>query len=111
MRKLKLDLDNLQVDTFEPSSEPDGASTIFGYVNAAVPPAEVTNSPSCPTNGCGTCYQSCWNTCAVTCQGTTGDTETQWDSCNVCAVTIYWPDCWVETQLTVATVAGPVDGV
>ncbi len=84
MRKLKLNLEMLQVESFDVSSDANGISTIQAYAGGApAEAAEVTNSPSCPTNGCGTCYETCWNTCEVTCPGTSGPYETIFeDTCD-----------------------------
>lgn len=94
MKKLKLDLESVHVESFDVSPEGAGRSTIHGYAEL-IAAAEPTNSPSCPTNGCGTCYETCWDSCEYTCVGTTGKTETEWNSCkgDIC----YW---W--TDLTIA---------
>jgi hypothetical protein len=85
MRKLKLEIDSLQVESFDLVAE-NGVSTIHAYVLAGGDPVAATDSPSCPTNGCGTCYESCWRTCKYTCEGETGETESDWMSCEPCWV-------------------------
>jgi hypothetical protein len=95
MRKIKLDIDSLRVESFDLESEANGPSTIQGYAEAVGGAEPATNSPSCPTNGCGTCYETCWKTCAYTCEGTTGGTETQWYSCNPCDATTPEDGCYI----------------
>jgi hypothetical protein len=64
MRKLKLQLDDLQVDTFQttPAEKPKG--TVFGE--------QCTCYTNCTCPGCPTCYASCNGTCGGTCDGTCG---------------------------------------
>jgi hypothetical protein len=72
MGKLKLDLESVQVESFEVSPERMGTSTVKGYAMDAAGPSDYA---SCPTAGCGTCYETCWNTCEASCPGTSGATE------------------------------------
>lgn len=72
MRKLKLDLDHLVVDSFNTEAPPRREGTVFGeqctcYTNCTC--------PGCPTcdatcNGGATCYASCNGTCDASCNGT-----------------------------------------
>ena len=62
--KLKLKLDDLQVDTFQtmPVEKPKG--TVFGE--------QCTCYTQCTCPGCPTCYASCNGTCDASCNGTCG---------------------------------------
>ena len=85
MKKLKLDLDSVTVESFETTAGRDRGATILGYQDMLNPFGEVPEEPgggsdatclnSCPTNWCGTCANTCWNTCPASCPGTTGATE------------------------------------
>ena len=90
-RKLKLNLEQLSVDTFHTSSARAEKGTVFGE--------QCTCYTNCTCPGCPTCYATCAgntcagtcgpNTCAASCNGTCGD------SC----------DCGFETCLN--TACGP----
>ncbi len=82
MRKLKLEIDSLQVESFDLVAE-NGGSTILGHAQV---PAAPSDFETCPTAGCGTCYNTCWNTCKYACEGTSGDTESDWMSCEPCVI-------------------------
>lgn len=65
MKKLSLDLDSLQVDTFEVTHEPRGEGTVFGQATHGCPPpcsqlcAYITQA-SCETQrDCPACSQLC----------------------------------------------------
>lgn len=72
--KLRLNLDQLSVESFAIPGVDDGAGTVRAHV---VPPREEepasdyqgycgTNYVSC-NGSCASCVQTCWNTCAETC--------------------------------------------
>jgi hypothetical protein len=74
MNKLKLRLDDLQVDTFQTTSVKKQKGTVFGeqctcYTNCTCP-----GCPTCYASCNGTCDASCNGTCGVSCNGTCGDT-------------------------------------
>jgi hypothetical protein len=84
MKKLKLDLNTVKVESFETTAGNEGIATVHGHQDLnpfgmAGEPYEqgvnATDLNSCPTNWCGTCALSCWNTCAASCPGTSGQTE------------------------------------
>jgi hypothetical protein len=110
MRKLKLDLEDLAVESFATTAEPRRESgTVFGQ--------QCTCYTQCTCPGCPTCDASCngtcGGTCGASCNGTCGDTcncptadytcngETCNDSCyGTCQV--YGPpfqDCGPITQI------------
>jgi hypothetical protein len=85
MRKLKLDLDNMQVESFVTSAGGQDIATIHGYQDFNLDPFQGADQvepigeaserscwASCPTDGCGTCFNTCWNTCNASCPGTSG---------------------------------------
>jgi hypothetical protein len=74
MKKLRLDLESIQVESFEASSSRRGIGTVPGFMinldpNNGMDAAYESENPqgscwaSCPTAGCGTCYLTCWATC------------------------------------------------
>jgi hypothetical protein len=63
MRKLKLDLEDLSVESFATTPEPHReAGTVFGQ--------QCTCYTQCTCPGCPTCDASCNGTCGGTCAGT-----------------------------------------
>jgi hypothetical protein len=64
MRKLRLDLDDLSVESFETTPLPRTENgTVFGQ-------EQCTCYTQCTCPGCPTCDASCNGTCAYTCEGT-----------------------------------------
>ena len=75
MRKLKLDLDELRVDTFETARENDRSGTVLGNMPFEMPASDDSNcgcGGSDPNSG----YQTCPCTLRYSCNG----------SCDVCTV-------------------------
>ncbi len=69
--KLRLDLEQLAVDSFHTSESGDKKGTVFGE--------QCTCYTNCTCPGCPTCDATCDNTCgqdtcAASCNGTCGDT-------------------------------------
>jgi len=62
--KLKLKLDDLQVDTFQTTSVQKPSGTVFGE--------QCTCYTNCTCPGCPTCYASCNGSCDASCNGTCG---------------------------------------
>jgi hypothetical protein len=73
MRKLKLDLIDLEVTSFETATELDARGTVAGHKTAPPPPSNPTcdgymascddayTCAACVTQSCaGTCEASCW---------------------------------------------------
>jgi len=59
MGKLKLDLDQLVVDSFRTEAPQRRSGTVFGE--------QCTCATQCTCPGCPTCYASCNGSCAATC--------------------------------------------
>jgi hypothetical protein len=80
--KLKLNLDELTVDTFNTETARRPSGTVFGE--------QCTCYTNCTCPGCPTCYASCNGTCEASCNGTCGATcnGTCGDSCNYCGGTV-----------------------
>ena len=77
--KLKLDLDQLAVDTFDTSASEKPRGTVFGE--------QCTCYTQCTCPGCPTCDASCNGTCGHTCQASCyGTCE---NTCNTCAASCY----------------------
>jgi hypothetical protein len=70
MNKLKLRLDDLQVDTFQTTSVSKQKGTVLGEQQCTCYTACGQNT--CP--GCPTCDASCNGTCGASCNGTCGAT-------------------------------------
>jgi hypothetical protein len=66
MKKLKLHLDDLQIDSFQTTSAEKPKGTVFGE--------QCTCYTQCTCPGCPTCYASCNGTCAASCYGSCGAT-------------------------------------
>ena len=102
MKKLKLNLDDLKVESFQvtPEDEAAGEGTVEGYCydcetffgpSCRVCPTDVcTNNTLCGQNTCAatcpntcpnTCANTCPNTCAHTCAGNTCVGPTCFDTC------------------------------
>ncbi|HEU4882961.1 MAG TPA: hypothetical protein VFT45_11960 [Longimicrobium sp.] len=93
MRKLKLDLDRLIVESFDTVVAKDpGRGTVEAHSHMCVSPFETcaalscnytcgTCDPSCAS--CVSCYNTCYNTCGPSCNGSceTCQTNCQQESC------------------------------
>lgn len=64
MKKLKLQLDDLRVDTFETATVRTETGTVFGE--------QCSCNTVCTCPGCATCDASCNGTCNASCNGTCG---------------------------------------
>jgi hypothetical protein len=80
--KLKLNLEDLAVDTFDTTRSGTSRGTVFGEQCTCWTACGQNSCPGCPTcdASCnGTCDASCNGTCAASCNGTCGDSC--WDTC------------------------------
>lgn len=79
MKKVKLDLDAISVDTFEVTQAEGGRGTVRGHLCCVCccDPCCCTCCNTCQAtcpDSCQTCPESCWGTCYdVTCQGRSCD--------------------------------------
>lgn len=81
MHKLKLDLDQLTVDSFDTNpSESAQRGTVQGFGPTRIDPTCYVTCPSCDNNSCDTCDLSCGYTCGC---GATGYTCND-PSCATC---------------------------
>ena len=62
MRKLRLQLEDLRIDSFDTTSVQREKGTVFGE--------QCTCYTQCTCPGCPTCYASCNGTCDASCNGT-----------------------------------------
>ena len=83
--KLKLNLDQLAVDSFDTTRPAARAGTVFGE--------ECTCQTACTCPGCPTCYESCNGTCGDTCAYTCDD-DTCAYSCDGGCATVLFTNCW-----------------
>jgi hypothetical protein len=80
MNKLKLKLDDLQVDTFQTTSAQKQKGTVFGEQCTCWTQCGQNTCPGCPTcdascNGtCASCAASCNGTCGASCDYSCGAT-------------------------------------
>ena len=81
MRKLKLDLHDLQVDTFHTSPMESGRGTVEAYLTTAG--CHIATAPATCNNSLDycTCDESCGGTCGFTCVGDTCDYTCHTDIC------------------------------
>lgn len=84
--KLKLNLDQLSVDSFSTEKGPKQSGTVFGEQCTC---QTACTCPGCPT--CDTCAASCNGTCGATCYGTCGA------SCDTCGGSCWESDCCPDT--------------
>jgi hypothetical protein len=80
MAKLRLNLDQLVVDSFDTADRPAKRGTVFGEQCTCWTQCGQNTCPGCPT--CDATCNTCDGTCA-TCEGT----------CNSCGATCYYTDC------------------
>jgi hypothetical protein len=66
MRKLKLGLDALRVESYVTSAETDDRGTVQANDSPSGNPFGCSNLPTCPFTP-GTCYNSCQGTCDDSC--------------------------------------------
>jgi hypothetical protein len=78
MAKLRLNLDQLDVDSFDTSASATAKGTVFGeqctcYTNCTCPGCPTCNHTQCGQQTCeNTCDDSCWGSC---------DDYSCWDTC------------------------------
>jgi hypothetical protein len=87
--KLKLNLDQLSVDSFDTTKSAAKPGTVFGE--------ECTCPTACTCPGCPSCYDTCADTCAETCAAScayTCDDDTCAYSCDGGCATIRFTNCW-----------------
>jgi hypothetical protein len=86
MKKMKLNLEQLAVDSFDTSAAAEKRGTVFG------------EQCTCPTNctcpGCPTCYESCNGTCGDSCYGTCAGQHTCDGTCDSCYFTQCANSCY-----------------
>lgn len=66
MRKLKLSLDDLRVDSFHAVAHPADAGTVVGHTGKSYCESDSV-CDTCPLSCAGSC-QSCYDTCLFTCE-------------------------------------------
>ena len=95
MKKMKLNLEALAIESFDTTHPPAKRGTVFG------------DQCTCPTNctcpGCPTCDGTCPQTCGDSCNGTCGGQWTCDPTCDSC----YFTGC-VNTCYNCPTVSGGV---
>ena len=88
--KLKLNLDDLAVDSFDTSRRPEKRGTVFGE--------QCTCYTQCTCPGCPTCDNTCNATCDATCAYTCDDATCPYTcddaSCGGGCATIAYTNCW-----------------
>jgi hypothetical protein len=100
MNKLKLNLENLAVESFDttPAALGKDGGTVFGQQCTCYTQCTCPGCPTCDASCNGTCNASCNGTCGATCDascyGTCGGTCATWDaSCDTCDCTNEWGRC------------------
>ena len=92
MRKLKLSVDALQVESFHAEAPQPNRGTVAGYTGPeeCVSPygscekwcTQEGTCNTCQASCYGTCYNTCGNSCAGTCDFTCGGCTTRYTECN-----------------------------
>lgn len=112
MKKLKLELDDLQVESFQTARAEPRRGTVRGnipptwnctdYVDCTWDFGCETEVVSCNGSCNGSCADTCWGSCNGTCGGSCGGTcEASCASCDYscyesgCACTVQWSACGV----------------
>jgi hypothetical protein len=85
--KLKLNLDELTVDSFDTTRPTNKQGTVFGE--------QCTCYTQCTCPGCPTCYASCNGTCEATCANTCDDNTCVncTDDSELCVPNTYGAEC------------------
>jgi hypothetical protein len=86
MKKMKLNLEQLAVDSFDTSAAAEKRGTVFGE--------QCTCHTNCTCPGCPTCYESCNGTCGDSCNGTCAGQYTCDASCDSCYYTQCAQSCY-----------------
>jgi hypothetical protein len=90
MKKLKLQLEDLLVDTFDTTPVQRAKGTVFGEQCTCYTQCTCPGCPTCAASCNGTCAASCNGSCAATCDASCGGTcdyscdctyETSCDGC------------------------------
>ena len=70
MRKLRLEIDALRVESFDTSAPAAGAGTVRAHADAVVGDFEAITTPQTQQASCiDTCKLSCFGTCLASCGG------------------------------------------
>lgn len=87
MNKLKLQLEELRIDSFDTSPAAKSKGTVFGEQCTCWTQCGQNTCPGCPTCD-ATCNGTCDGTCDASCNGTCGGYSCDYGSCYVtCDVT------------------------
>ncbi|HEX6042547.1 hypothetical protein [Longimicrobium sp.] len=83
MQKLKLNLEDLSVDSFDTTRSERPKGTVFGEQCTCYTQCTCPGCPTCDASCNGTCYASCNGTCDVSCNGTCAGTcgDSCYDTC------------------------------
>ncbi|HEX6042545.1 hypothetical protein [Longimicrobium sp.] len=98
--KLKLNLDQLSVDSFDTSASQRPSGTVFGEQCTCYTACTCPGCPTCDASCNGTCGGTCGeNTCAASCNGTCAGASCGY-SCN-------YTDCDCAPETCLQTNCGP----
>src|SRR3712207_2363061 len=86
MNKLRLELEDLQIDSFSTTPVKKEKGTVYGEQCTCPTACTCPGCPTCDASCNGTCDASCNGTCDASCNGTCGDSCGcgTWDSCYSC---------------------------
>ena len=73
MHKLRLKLEDLQIDSFSTTSVKKEKGTVYGEQCTCPTACTCPGCPTCDASCNGTCAASCNGTCDASCNGTCGD--------------------------------------
>lgn len=86
MNKLRLQLDDLTVESFDTVAAPREKGTVFGE--------QCTCDTACTCPGCPTCPDTCQHTCEYTCDDATCGGRTCDGTCYPVCPPSQWETCW-----------------
>ena len=97
--KLKLDLDELTIDSFDTTRPSRSKGTVFGEQCTCYTQCTCPGCPTCDASCDGTCGGTCGeNTCAASCNGTCGAAT--------CGYSCHQTHCGCEPQSCLDTACG-----
>jgi hypothetical protein len=74
MSKLRLQLEDLMIDSFDTTPVQKGKGTVFGEQCTCYTQCTCPGCPTCDASCNGTCAASCYGSCAATCDASCEDT-------------------------------------
>jgi hypothetical protein len=91
MKKLKLHLDELRIDSFDTTAPQNARGTVFGEQCTCYTQCTCPGCPTCDASCNGTCDASCNGTCDASCGNNTCYASCNYTACRVdCPTNYFW---------------------